>query len=166
MSVFSLREAAEQAGVSKSTVFRAIQNGRLSAPRDDDGNFRIDAAELFRVYPPKSENQSDQRVALGRSSNVSAGQDAPAQGTDHELVVRLATAEAQLAGMKAMVEELKEQRTHWQAQAERLTLALAAPKPIEVPAVIPMPAPEAAVVEPVQAAPVQHRGWWPFRRAG
>lgn len=160
MSVFSLREAAEQAGVSKSTVFRAIQNGRLSAPRDDDGNFRIDASELFRVYPPKA----DRPGAGERAGDGSAGQGASVQGTDHELAVRLATAEAQLSGLKAMVEELKEQRTHWQAQAERLTLALAAPKPVEAPAVIPMPAPVSVPVEDTAPAP-SPRGWWPWRRS-
>ncbi len=50
MATFSLREAAEQAGTSKSTIFRAIKGGRLSAARTDDGGFAIDPAELFRVY--------------------------------------------------------------------------------------------------------------------
>ncbi len=48
----SLREAADEAAVSKSTILRAIRAGRLSAGRTDDGGYAIDPAELFRVYPP------------------------------------------------------------------------------------------------------------------
>ena len=56
MAVFSLREAAEQAGTSKSTIWRAIRAGRLSATRTDDGGFAIDPAELFRAFPPPRAN--------------------------------------------------------------------------------------------------------------
>ena len=52
MTSLSLREAAEQAGTSKSTIWRAIRAGRLSATRTDDGGFAIDPAELFRAFPP------------------------------------------------------------------------------------------------------------------
>ena len=51
MASLSLREAAEQAGTSKSTIWRAIKGGRLSADRTDGGGFAIDAAELFRAFP-------------------------------------------------------------------------------------------------------------------
>jgi excisionase family DNA binding protein len=51
MAELSLREAAQQAGTSKSTILRAVKAGRLSATRDDDGGYRIDPAELHRVYP-------------------------------------------------------------------------------------------------------------------
>ena len=53
MASLSLREAAEQAGTSKSTIWRAIRAGRLSATRTDDGGFAIDPAELFRVFEPQ-----------------------------------------------------------------------------------------------------------------
>jgi hypothetical protein len=48
-----LREAAEQAGTSKTSIFRAIKSGRLSATRDDQGGVQIDPAELARALPPK-----------------------------------------------------------------------------------------------------------------
>jgi excisionase family DNA binding protein len=53
MPTLSLRDAAEQAGTSKSTIWRAIKSGRLSAARTDDGGFAIDPAELFRVFQPQ-----------------------------------------------------------------------------------------------------------------
>ena len=42
MTTFSLREAAEQAGTSKSTIWQLIKSGRMSAARTDDGGFAID----------------------------------------------------------------------------------------------------------------------------
>lgn len=53
MTSFTTREAAEQTGLSKSTIKRAIKSGKLSAAKDDNDAYLIDAAELFRVYPQK-----------------------------------------------------------------------------------------------------------------
>ena len=63
----SLSAAAKEAGKSKSVLSNAIKQGRLSAARDEGGSYRIDPAELFRVYPrtgqdgvqvPRSEQNS------------------------------------------------------------------------------------------------------------
>lgn len=50
--LLSLRQAAEATGKRKQTILKAIQDGRLSASRTERGEWRIQAAELFRVYPP------------------------------------------------------------------------------------------------------------------
>jgi excisionase family DNA binding protein len=44
--VFTITEAAKKAGVSRTAIYKAIKAGRLSATKDDNGNFQIDAAEL------------------------------------------------------------------------------------------------------------------------
>src|SRR3954453_11447356 len=49
---YSVAEAAKAIGKSKPTILRAIRRGQVSATRDDAGAFRIDAAELHRVFPP------------------------------------------------------------------------------------------------------------------
>jgi excisionase family DNA binding protein len=179
MTTLSLREAAEQAGVSKSTVFRAITSGRMSAPRDDLGNFTIDPAELFRVYPPKSTETKDGSSAgdvPARSGTRDTGRDAPAQSADHELALRLATAEAQLAGVKDLLEaerkrgeELRRQAERWEMQAERLSLTLAAPKPepvIVAPAPASFPQSEGTTSAPprgeIRFVPPS---WWPWKRS-
>ena len=51
-SMFTITEAAKQANVSRAAIHKAIKAGRLSATKNDDGNYLIDAAELFRVYQP------------------------------------------------------------------------------------------------------------------
>jgi len=150
MAGLSLREAAEQTGASKSTIFRAIRAGRLSADRDDNGNFAIDPAELFRVYPPKSEEKNGP-VALERPQKRPEGQDAIASDPV-ELRVRNAELEGEIKTLRLLLEtaqkredDLKAERDRWATQAERLALA-----------------PPPAMPEPLQP---RSRGWWPFRRA-
>jgi hypothetical protein len=48
---YTLGEAARVTGKSKPAISKAIKSGRLSASRADDGSYRIDPAELERVYP-------------------------------------------------------------------------------------------------------------------
>lgn len=47
----SLSAAAKEVDRSKSTLSRAIRDGRMSATRCEDGSYQIDPAELFRVFP-------------------------------------------------------------------------------------------------------------------
>ena len=47
----TLGQAAEAAGRGKSTIHRALKNGTISGTRRDDGSWRIDPAELHRVFP-------------------------------------------------------------------------------------------------------------------
>lgn len=47
---YTLVDAAKAAKVNRSTLFRAIKAGRLSARREEDGSYKVDASELARVY--------------------------------------------------------------------------------------------------------------------
>ena len=49
---YSLQQAADAAGVNKSTILRAIQAGKVSATRNEHDQWLIEPAELHRVYPP------------------------------------------------------------------------------------------------------------------
>ena len=51
----TLGTAAKATGVSKSTIYRAVKSGKVSASRNADDEYEIDPAELHRVYPPVSE---------------------------------------------------------------------------------------------------------------
>ena len=58
MPPLTLNQAAKEAGKSKQTILDAIRNGRLSAPKDEQGRYQIDPAELFRVYPVTGQQTS------------------------------------------------------------------------------------------------------------
>jgi len=52
---YTLTQAAEATGKSKSTIFRAIKNGKLTAARDEvTQDWLVEPAELHRLYPPSS----------------------------------------------------------------------------------------------------------------
>jgi hypothetical protein len=53
----TLREASEKVGVTRQTLMKAIKTGRVSAEKSDNGEWRIEPVELFRVWPPVNEVQ-------------------------------------------------------------------------------------------------------------
>lgn len=48
----TLSQAAKRVGKSKATISKAIAEGRLSVANRDTTGFKIDPAELFRVFTP------------------------------------------------------------------------------------------------------------------
>ena len=69
--MLTLAEAAKETGLTKPAILKAIQKGRVSATKDDKGQWLIDPAELFRVYAPtvKKEIVETQTGNLDYSSN-------------------------------------------------------------------------------------------------
>lgn len=51
---YTLGEAARATGISKTSLRRALDAGRISGTRDELGRWQIEPAELHRVYPPAS----------------------------------------------------------------------------------------------------------------
>lgn len=80
----TLGSAAKLTGKSKSTLLRAIQSGRMSGSKDDNGNYQIETSELLRVFPATVRGASD---------------DAPR--TDE----RNGTERAEIEGLRALAEE-------------------------------------------------------------
>ncbi|WP_273183967.1 hypothetical protein [Hyphomonas adhaerens] len=64
---YSLSEAADEIGRSKMTIQRAIKKGRLSADRDEQGAYKIDPAELHRVFPKETQAKAEK----GKSNKAS-----------------------------------------------------------------------------------------------
>jgi len=54
MSKLSLREAAKRYDVSRPTLTKALNSGRLSGERDASGNWVVDASEVARLYTLRS----------------------------------------------------------------------------------------------------------------
>lgn len=58
----TLGQAAWETGTSKATIFKALKSGRLSYVEKTTSGYKIDPAELFRVFPPVTpvNSQSEQ----------------------------------------------------------------------------------------------------------
>ena len=52
MVLLTLTQAAKTAGIARSTLYRAIRNGRLSVVSQPNGGKGIDTSELQRVFGP------------------------------------------------------------------------------------------------------------------
>lgn len=48
--MYSLGQAAKATGKSKSTILRALKDGKISGSKGENGQYRIDPAELHRVF--------------------------------------------------------------------------------------------------------------------
>jgi len=50
--MLTVSQAAKEVGITRGGLWKAIKEGRLSATKNNKGQFCIDPAELFRVYQP------------------------------------------------------------------------------------------------------------------
>lgn len=101
----SLAAAATLVGKHKVTVLRSIQSGRLSAAKDDFGEWQIDAAELTRLYPVKAEQPAHSEQPQSYATAL-------------EVEVRL---------LREIVANIEKERDRWHEQATAMTRALPAP---------------------------------------
>jgi predicted DNA-binding protein (UPF0251 family) len=105
--MLSLSEAAIAAGIAKSTVWRAVKAGRISATRTVTGKYEIDPAELFRAFQAIPKNVEMKQPALAIETGL------------------IPALEAQIGAWKEVSGLLKEQledtrkdRDAWRTQAE------------------------------------------------
>ena len=110
---YTLGQAAKAVGMSKTSILRSIKAGRISAGRDEFGQWAIEPCELHRVYPPLTD---DTGTGTGTGERaVTGGETARAEAN-----ARAAPAEARLFDFKTMLDDIREQRDRWQHQAERV----------------------------------------------
>lgn len=67
--MLTLGEASKACNVTKSGISKAIKSGRLSANKNDIGQYEIDPAELFRVFPVKTGNSEPIEKSLHKETS-------------------------------------------------------------------------------------------------
>jgi hypothetical protein len=101
VTILNISAAARAAGVDRTTIQRAIKNGRLSLTRDTAGNRGVDVAELERVFGPLHPD----------SGKIAA---APLQTAEREVIdllrEQLAQAQADKARLLGLLEQAQEAR--------------------------------------------------------
>ena len=101
--------AAKAVRKTKSTITKAIASGKLSAIKNDNGAWEIDASELYRVYPPtpletvEIEQNDTLKEMVGNSKEI-------------EALERL------LKAAEEQIYDLKADRDEWRKQANQLLL--------------------------------------------
>jgi hypothetical protein len=116
MSTLTLGAAARLAGVSKSTLSRAIKAGRMSAAgRRDDGGYEIDTAELCRVFPARAQAEDG---ATGGGNGAMTQHATPDAMALAEMKLRAELSEQRVTFLKDQLDDIKVDRDHWRTQAE------------------------------------------------
>lgn len=113
---YTLGQAARATGKGKSTIQRAILQGKLSADRNDDGSYSIDPAELSRLFP-LVHLDSHETVKTERSETP----------TDDTL--QIAVLEERVRNLEERLRDAETVRDRLMEQNERLTMLLTAPQP-------------------------------------
>lgn len=105
MPHISIKEAARAAGVHRTTITRAIETGKMSAVRLDNGRRCVDPSELSRAFP------SDRPVVHKDSAPAAKQQDAP---TVHTMVL-----EARLNELLHLVRTLEADKEDLRTRLDR-----------------------------------------------
>ena len=120
MAKVGIKRATELTGVSKSTIQRAMKQGKLSY--DVDGSRKlIDVSELERVYGVQSPSQ-DNATKTDTSDYETELQKARHALEIDRLEMKVKTLEDQLDAAQDQVNDLKAQRDQWQKQAQQVLL--------------------------------------------
>jgi hypothetical protein len=146
MATFTLGTASQATGCAKSTILRAIKAGRISAARDELGQWSIEPVELFRCFPPLVVPSATPATA----NTARIERDA----TTDLLVTELRQV---ITDLRRGQEDLRQDRDHWRteaadwkAQAQRL---------------IPPPQHAATAEQPPQPPVSRLRRAWRWMRA-
>jgi excisionase family DNA binding protein len=106
------QEAAVLTGKSRTTIWRAIKSGRLSASRTESGDFEIDVADLERVFGIAAPSDA---VASRDTSHVVPLQPRATDNETNTLRVDLATMRERAVALErenALLREDREQAHH------------------------------------------------------
>lgn len=108
---YTLGQAAKATGKSKTTVQRAVAKGLVSAEKGQNGEYRIDPAELHRVFPLKN----FETVTKNTTWNETRPHWDPA-----ELAARIKGLEEMLIREREALDEVRADRDAWKQQATAL----------------------------------------------
>ena len=124
---YTLREAAEKAGKSKTTILRQANAGRFSYQIDDQGRKRVDPAEFHRVHPLPSSTEEAAGSDAHRTETPPAHRSAPAETGETLALVRtmiasLDTAKAEeIRRLEETIEDLRQRLDTEASQNRALT---------------------------------------------
>jgi hypothetical protein len=104
--VYTLGQAAKACGMSKATLSKAVKSGKISASKNDDGSFSIEAVELHRVYPIIVYSE---QLETPKSTPINA-----------QISNDLMLLQVKLDAAEKRISDLETDRDAWKGQATRL----------------------------------------------
>ena len=148
---YTAGQAAKAVGKNIATITRAIKSGKISASKDDAGSWRIDPAELHRVFPAVTQdlrNPKMQRDATQAQEFVSSNDN----GLLQEVAIlreRVRSQEALLSDRAEQIADLRSRLDEEGDERRRLAAILTDQSTTKS--------------GPDSQAHAARRRWWPFR---
>lgn len=105
--IYTLGQAARAVGKTKAAIWQAIAAQRLRAEKDEKNRWQIDHEELFRIYPPLTDDK--QKESARESSKCKEG--------EQELRIEINVLKERVKGLEELCAELREERDDWQKAA-------------------------------------------------
>ena len=110
---FTIGQASTETGKAKSTIKKAIDNGELSVAEKTSRGFKIEASELFRVFPMKSQERSG-------SNEIEQVETMQERIENSVLKAKLELSDQRYADAQKTIEDLRSDRDAWKHQATAL----------------------------------------------
>ena len=105
----NITQAAKVAGVSRKTLYRDRERGKLTVGKNGKGQPTIDVAELERVYGPLSQDNTPQS-GTGKQHETHNG--------DNVLQREIELLREQITLLKEERDDLRQDRDDWKRQAK------------------------------------------------
>lgn len=118
---YTAGQAAKAAGVSTATISRALKRGTISGSKQPDGSWRIEAAELHRIFQPLAAQEPER--AFMRSAAIVTQE--PERAEEER------ARQGELAALRDALVDARNDRDKWREMAERL--AIAPPQQMQMP---------------------------------
>jgi len=108
---YTLGQAAKATGKSKTTIHRAVAKGLISGEKGQNGEYRIDPAELHRVFQLKKPETVPDSAIWNETRPY---------GDPTELAARIKGLEEMLVREREALDEVRADRDAWKQQATAL----------------------------------------------
>lgn len=108
---YTLGQAAKATGKSKTTIQRAVAKGLISGEKGQNGEYRIDPAELHRVFQLKKPETVPDNTIWNETRPY---------GDPAELAARIKGLEEMLIREREALDEIRADRDAWKQQATAL----------------------------------------------
>ena len=112
---YTAGQAAEATGKNIATITRAIKSGKISASKDDSGAWRIDPAELHRVFPMAAQDLRKPEM----QESATPAQEAQTPMRDNALQVELATLRERIRAQDEILADRAETIADLRARLDR-----------------------------------------------
>lgn len=101
MATISIREAVKEFQVSRPTLTKALNNGKVSGEKDDNGTWMMETSEISRVYKPRATLPDKEHVKNSTQNTI-----------EHHYM------KGKLEALESYVDDLKEQRNKAENRAD------------------------------------------------